>query len=39
MTREKLSNEEILKLMPIGKVLVGLGFLTLGYKAIDSYVT
>ena len=39
MTRERLSNEEIKKMLPIGKVLTGLGFITLGYKAIDSYVT
>jgi len=39
MTRERLSAEEVRKLMPIGKVLCGLGFLTLGYKAVDAYVT
>ena len=39
MTREKLSAEEVRKMMPIGKVICGLGFLTLGYKAVDKYVT
>ena len=39
MTRERLSNEDIKKMLPIGKVLTGLGFITLGYKAVDAYVT
>ena len=39
MTREKLSAEEVRKMMPIGKVICGLGFLALGYKAVDKYVT
>jgi hypothetical protein len=34
-----LSAEEIKKMLPIGKVLTGLGFITLGYKAVDAYVT
>jgi hypothetical protein len=39
MTRERLNTEEIKKMLPIGKVLTGLGFITLGYKAVDAYVT
>jgi hypothetical protein len=39
MTREKLTIEEIRKMLPVGKVLAGLGFITLGYKAMDAYVT
>lgn len=39
MTRERLNNEEIRKMLPVSKVLAGLGLITLGYKAVDAFVT
>jgi len=34
MTRERLNTEEIRKMLPVSKVLAGLGIITLGYKAV-----
>ncbi len=39
MNRDFLSNEEVRKLLPPGKVIAGLIMVTLGYKAVDAYVT
>jgi hypothetical protein len=39
MSRERLNNEDVWKMLPPGKVLAGLLMVTLGYKAVDKYVT